>query len=202
MNKSGQTGRTRVHSAKTLVQCLECEIIWQAGRRNTKYCGQKCASRSYYRNSVASGNSAKYAAKAKFRNPAICQLCGKNFTAPQASPKFCSISCSQTASRSIIGNHRALYSRRRRARIAERFREKIDPITVFERDNWICYLCKTPTLPDSRGSCHPLAPEVDHILPISKGGIEAYSNVACAHRKCNLKKRDLLIGDVAWADAE
>ena len=58
---------------------------------------------------------------------------------------------------------------------------------VFTEEN-TCHLCGhdvDKTLP----SLDPRAPELDHIVPISKGGDTwARSNYALAHRNCNQRK--------------
>ena len=55
-----------------------------------------------------------------------------------------------------------------------------------------CAICGKPvdkTLP----MLDPLAPEVDEILPVSRGGDPlAWSNVQLAHRICNQRKGDRL----------
>ena len=72
--------------------------------------------------------------------------------------------------------------------------ERVDPIKVFERDGWICHLCRKVTLKEHRGTMHPRAPELDHIIPISKGGEHSYANTACSCRRCNSEKSDKIIG--------
>lgn len=74
---------------------------------------------------------------------------------------------------------------------------------VFERDGYRCQLCGTKTLKAKRGSYHPKAPELDHIVPLAQGGEHSYRNTQCACRACNVAKRDgaggqlLLIGEHA-----
>jgi CRISPR/Cas system Type II protein with McrA/HNH and RuvC-like nuclease domain len=51
---------------------------------------------------------------------------------------------------------------------------------VFERDDYTCRYCgKTGVIL-----------EVDHIVPISKGGTNDYDNLATACRRCNRQKKD------------
>jgi 5-methylcytosine-specific restriction endonuclease McrA len=64
----------------------------------------------------------------------------------------------------------------------------VDRIKVFKRDKWICWICDKPTRTDVL-SRHPLAPEMDHVKALARGGQHLYSNVATAHRKCNATKR-------------
>lgn len=64
-----------------------------------------------------------------------------------------------------------------------------DPMAVFERDGWTCYLCGTPTPPALRGLNLPTSPEVDHVAPISRGGEHSEVNAKCSCRKCNNQKK-------------
>lgn len=69
----------------------------------------------------------------------------------------------------------------RRAITKQVFVEVVDPRTVFERDKGICGICRL--------AVDPMTPwEVDHVIPISKGGLHSYANVQLAHRKCNRSK--------------
>jgi len=64
---------------------------------------------------------------------------------------------------------------------------------VFERDGWRCQLCGRKVKPD-KASPHPMAPVVDHILPLSKGGTHEYRNVQTAHHLCNNRKGNRVLG--------
>jgi 5-methylcytosine-specific restriction endonuclease McrA len=61
------------------------------------------------------------------------------------------------------------------------FVEAVDPRIVFERDNGRCGICKQRVDPMSKWN-------VDHIIPVSKGGAHSYDNVQLAHGKCNRRK--------------
>lgn len=74
-----------------------------------------------------------------------------------------------------------------------RSKSAVDPIAVFKRDEWICHLCGRRTPKKLRGTTNDLAPELDHIIPISAGGPDTYDNVACACRRCNRLKDATLI---------
>ena len=57
----------------------------------------------------------------------------------------------------------------------------------------ICGICGKP-VDFSYKNPHPLAPTVDHIIPVSKGGHPTdLSNLQLAHRCCNRAKSDSLI---------
>ncbi len=73
----------------------------------------------------------------------------------------------------------------RRAVLKKVFVEHVDPVVVFERDKGMCGICKQRVERDSPW-------EIDHMIPISKGGAHAYANVQLSHQACNRAKRDTL----------
>lgn len=73
-------------------------------------------------------------------------------------------------------SHKAHLNRRAKKRAA--FIESVDPEVVFKRDKGKCGICKKRVDPNSRW-------DVDHIIPISKGGAHSYDNVQVAHGRCN-----------------
>jgi len=68
--------------------------------------------------------------------------------------------------------------------------EAVNPFKVFERDGWRCQCCRMSTPRERRGTYHPRAPELDHIVPLSKGGEHSYRNTQLLCRACNAKKSD------------
>jgi hypothetical protein len=65
---------------------------------------------------------------------------------------------------------------------------------VRQRDGDNCHLCGLLVPPTARKP-HPLSAEVDHILPIARGGTHDPENLALAHRNCNIVKGD---GPATW----
>ncbi len=55
------------------------------------------------------------------------------------------------------------------------------------RDGDNCHLCGL-LVPATARKPHPLAAEVDHVLPISRGGTHDPENLALAHKTCNIAK--------------
>jgi 5-methylcytosine-specific restriction endonuclease McrA len=51
---------------------------------------------------------------------------------------------------------------------------------VFKRDRGLCGVCLEPVDP---ANWH-----LDHVRPISRGGLHCYANVQVSHPRCNLKK--------------
>lgn len=68
--------------------------------------------------------------------------------------------------------------------------ENVNPDFILERDKYRCYICGIKTPKKLRGTFEDNAPEVDHIIPLSKGGLHVESNLRCACRKCNGLKSD------------
>lgn len=115
---------------------------------------------------------------------AVCARCGKPFIVHRVGhATYCSPSCLHQSSKD---RRRAV--KRGVGRVAYR---RID---IFERDDWRCHIagCVFKTRKTRRDVhwSHPLAPTIDHLIPLSKGGADAPDNVACAHRQCNSIKSD------------
>lgn len=60
--------------------------------------------------------------------------------------------------------------------------EEVDREIVYERDGGICYLCGKLVDRDSW--------QLEHIIPLSRGGEHSYSNVAVSHARCNISKKN------------
>lgn len=73
------------------------------------------------------------------------------------------------------------HAAKRRAIVHRVFVEVVDRRTVFTRDKGVCGICGKRVDVKSKW-------EVDHIIPISKGGAHAYANVQLAHQVCNRSK--------------
>ena len=85
---------------------------------------------------------------------------------------------------------------KRRARLHDGDAESVDPYKVFDRDGWRCALCGVKTPKAKRGSIDKNAPELDHIIPLSKGGSHSYRNTQCACRSCNQAKGARALGQL------
>jgi len=117
-----------------------------------------------------------------------CGCCGASTTSrvptgslPLKNSLICSTACERRMSKA-----------RRRALQRAAWIEPVSPIKVYERDNWICQLCHEPLARDEAVP-HPLAPTVDHIIPLAPfegraGGDHSMSNSQAAHFLCNATK--------------
>jgi 5-methylcytosine-specific restriction endonuclease McrA len=106
----------------------------------------------------------------------FCPHCGATFIAPRPGHRFCSPGCRR--------RHRT-YNRRQLQRA--RAGSPVGRAAIFQRDGWTCRLCGAPVDRTLR-SPHPLAPSLDHIVPLSAGGTHEPANVQLAHVVCNVAK--------------
>lgn len=115
-----------------------------------------------------------------------CPNCDRSFKTTNRTNVLLCPTCSDKEYRRVAKHNR-------KAKIRGVDRELVIPFRVFLRDNWTCQICGTWTPRELRGTLHQCAPEIDHKIPISKGGRHKYSNVHCTCRQCNNKKSDNII---------
>lgn len=75
--------------------------------------------------------------------------------------------------------------------------EVFAPLDVHTRDQWTCQLCWEPIDP---GVAWPdrMSPSIDHVMPLSRGGLHAMANVQSAHLGCNSSKGDRLTSELTF----
>lgn len=119
-----------------------------------------------------------------------CVVCGNDCGGGKTKPRLvCSKSCLRKTEK-YQASRRKSESKRRAVERGCREARAIDPIKVFDRDGWKCQICLQPTPRKLRGTYKHNAPELDHIVPIAKGGAHVWSNLQCACRSCNAAKSD------------
>ena len=69
---------------------------------------------------------------------------------------------------------------RRRVRIRGQFVAPVDAQAIYVRDGGHCHICGKRV--------KPAEASMDHLVPISLGGVHAPHNVRLAHLKCNLRR--------------
>lgn len=88
---------------------------------------------------------------------------------------------------------KAKVSRRSRIKIKA---ENVNKYKVFKKDNWTCQMCKIKV--QKKDIYAPDAAELDHIIPISKGGTHTWDNVQTLCRTCNQFKSDKMPDDLKF----
>lgn len=97
----------------------------------------------------------------------------------RADKKWCSEECSLKA-RSHTMNIQ------RRIRTSEDVQE-FKRSEIYERDGWICQLCKKAVNPKLTFP-NPACASLDHVIPLSRGGGHKTTNVQLAHLRCNTSR--------------
>lgn len=153
-------------------KCKNCNNFFTMKiRKKTDFCSRIC--KDLYRREQ---NKLQRIASKQER---ICLHCSNIITQERRSDAmFCSQECNYKA--------HAL-QRKLRNRANEEGKRGYLRTEICERDGWICQICKEPV---ERTAHHPnpLAPSLDHIIPVSKGGSSDPSNLQLTHLRCNLKR--------------
>lgn len=77
--------------------------------------------------------------------------------------------------------------RRRRATTRGVDAERFSAQEIYERDGWLCQLCRHLVDPELSHT-HRDSASLDHIIPLIRGGPHTRVNVQLAHRHCNEAK--------------
>jgi len=171
--------RDRIIKGPYKCKCIICGIDFISTMSFANVCSKKCNNRKF-----ANRIRLKYNPKPK--KELKCKVCGQIFLSSKKQG-LCSYKC------------RNKYRDRNHSDRARKFgcqHEYVNPIKVFIRDGWKCQLCGKQLRKKDRGKFIDLAPELDHIIPLSKGGAHSYLNTQCACRKCNGDKNDNNIGQL------
>ena len=160
--------------------CVGCGSWFVArSRKGSTTCGVKC------RSEVA----ARLRPKVLPRPPVTseCQHCGMPFTQRRVGHKY-HRKCRGAAEKMNRQSRDRVSGKKLRG--AVRYGGVIYRAQVLERDGWTCYLCgqeirRGVAFPD------PMSPSIDHVVPISRGGVHTMDNVRATHLICNSRKRDL-----------
>jgi hypothetical protein len=190
-------GRKRSEYAK---ECRHCGTPFTTSTKSTAYCSLECAQRQRAGWST-SNDIAVYVRPAKPPLPVRhvkttnrmtcgeCRVCGEAFVSFH-SDVTCSPECYALRKREA----RHASGQRRRALKRDAFVAPVFRKRVFESDGYRCHICnkmtkKTANVP------HPMAPTIDHLVPLAKGGTHEPINCRTAHFMCNSIKGDRLAGD-------
>lgn len=187
------------HKAARTRTCPSCEVVF-TGRRKTIYCSARCRQEHAVAQQLLKYRERSDAAS-KSRH---CRECSGEFKKGYGKTglrHFCSIECRRAfvdkRNSSVRNKRLASWSGKLHVRRAKRAGAPVESgVTrraVFVRDGWTCQVCRRPVLREVQrrsGPRHELSPELDHIVPIAKGGGHTWNNVQCLCRRCNHVKGD------------
>ncbi len=174
--------RQRKRLAKIQI-CSICDKQFHPFTDTQQACGAACARKLVAAHCTVGEHASQ--------SESACKMCAKLFLTPARKTRrhhFCSPFCRERARNRKRHDYLRAAQRIRLSRIKAAQVEKIDPVVVFERDNWTCQICITGVDRATRDSHDPRYPTIDHIIPISQGGAHTYANVRCAHLGCNASR--------------
>jgi 5-methylcytosine-specific restriction endonuclease McrA len=157
--------------------CRTCARAFTSNEHTQKYCSISCR--------VSERNKPK----PKEPEPFACLQCGSITMRTNKRKRYCSDQCMWRSNA-----HHKKFIRRLREEIHEES-ERIDRSEVLRRDKYICALCHC-RIPKAAKYPARLAGTIDHILPLSKGGLHTWDNVQAAHAGCNSKKHTRVFGQL------
>ena len=168
------------------LDCETCEKHVKTVFKHQRFCSQKCRLRHNQKKKV----ERYWASRPKIKKW-ICGWCNEEMWWPTDYNGACAYHdhCRKEAKKA---ENRKKYAKRRGAQISG---EKFSHETIAARDNYICYLCgdevdMTISRLDNRGAT------LDHVIPISRGGVDSLENVKLTHRVCNMRKSNRLLEEV------
>lgn len=161
----------------TPFRCNMCNVAFVAKGENKydPYCA-KC-NRSYKQR------------RKKGNHQSICPDCGIKHIA------CWKISYCESCKKKRMSKYKKALKNKRKAIIkSSSYGETVYADKVFNRDRWRCYICNIKV--QKRNLIADNAAELDHVIPLSKGGVHTYTNVKTCCRKCNREKSNALIGQL------
>jgi 5-methylcytosine-specific restriction endonuclease McrA len=181
----GSTMRYSSHALfRKHIGCKECKRREQEQRKqqSEKENAERAAAIEQARAEAAKQRAMQHEAR---RREIVCPVCGETFITYKARQITCSPEC---------GRKRAniRHTRRNDTRISKDKRiDKISLDVLFRRDSGVCHICGKQcnwndyTVTETTIIAGNWYPSVDHIVPVSLGGADAWDNVMLAHRICN-----------------
>ena len=174
-------------------------------------CGRPCNWNSKSSSAVPTCRSCR-----KHLRQRLCRQCGKQFdpydrAASKGDQKFCSRVCyglDQAANRKYADPRDAMRANRRARKLNKvKTWDGVPDRDIFERAGGMCQLglwCKAAGMPidPAAPKTNELAPNVDHIIPLSLGGIDVSANKRAAHQICNVQRGNRMnLEEIAFMDA-
>ena len=155
--------------------CVICNKEFTSKIPNKKYCSPTCVHRA------AKG-------KGPYKQPHIaeCVVCGRNFETIRDDVKTCSKACRYAV------NNKKRKAWMRDLRNSGRYDRSISLDSVYDKFGGVCNKCHKATTFDTdyNGDDYPT---IDHVIPLSRGGVHEWDNVQLLCRKCNVLKKAKVI---------
>lgn len=209
--------RTRKPRPRHQCICVVCSALFEATEARARYCStgaNSCEATAKSRPSITvihvswcrtcrtpiKGRGRAYCSReclpSKTAPPFDCTVCGAHVVPGTAghhcqAHRYCGAKCRDRAARERARESLQLaeHRQRRRARKRKAYVAPVYRKRIFERDDWKCQICGEAVRRKVQVP-HPLAPTIDHIIPLADGGTHEPANVQTAHFLCNARKCD------------
>lgn len=147
---------------------------------------ERQARKEAYENQLEEWRIAREARKEANHRKDFCIVCGKEYETYNPAQKTCSKECGKKLA------HAHKHKRIPKSQLVDK---DITLEALYRRDSGVCYLCGKPCDWNDKTdkTVGPTYPSIDHMVPISRGGLHAWTNVKLAHFECNWKKSDALL---------
>jgi 5-methylcytosine-specific restriction endonuclease McrA len=168
-------------SLERRVSCPQCGVQYTATYDLRKYCSEQCR--------IDAGNARQAGLRGAAlwrRRPRVCRWCAQAYLPRVQHQVFCSYECKRRSNYSRPEKQGTAHIRR--ALIFGCAVEQVDKWVIFERDGWRCCVCRVPTPRELSGTHEHNAPELDHDVPLRRGGPHSVSNTQLLCHSCNRAK--------------
>ena len=199
--------KRKTDSNKLTKVCVVCGESFETFQDRQKTCGREECKTTYRKaahNAREVARYEKYRLEREKQNESRkvereCVICGSLF------------SCLDTSKRKTCSGECSALLAVQRNRLKNKYKDKRIPtdqiidtditnIRLFKRDRGRCWICGglcdwNDRKLSKRGNetFGDTYPSIDHVIPVSMGGMHSWDNVRLAHLKCNEDKSDTLI---------
>jgi 5-methylcytosine-specific restriction endonuclease McrA len=173
--------------------CKECGVNFVGDKQGLKYCGQECRAEANRKYSARRWRE-EVATRPEFKEWE-CAWCNEmirvpiSFTGHNKYHDECKL--------------RARRARDRRKTLRRQGVKSVERITheeIAERDGYLCHICGD-SVDMSLPRTSKLGATLDHVIPVSKGGVDSRENLKLAHWICNVKKSNRIGDELVASEA-
>ena len=182
---------TKVHK-KSNIRFIVCECgVKECVKDDNNNKRSKCKEcYALYKAEIARDKARLFYNKNRNTKNRVCLDCGNEFDGFNGK-----IRC-DSCSKKHIRKYRKKFKKKRRALLrGAKQGIAFNDIDVFRRDKWRCKECGVKV--QKKNIYADDAAELDHIVPVSKGGPHIPSNTQTLCRKCNQDKSDTIRGQIS-----
>lgn len=165
--------------------CASCDQTFLPRRKDQRFCSPPCGKRGHR------DNKARRCAEPDCERPTRAWgLCAAHYKAQHPNRKQWKKNGDPLVRRAALRKR----TQQRRAAKRDPQAELIDRDDIGNRDGWRCGLC-AKRVARLLAYPHPMSASLDHIVPLSLGGLHTKANVQIAHLSCNVAKGNRVDGD-------